>query len=228
MLKKIEPIIRVAAVCIAAIWTFFLFEYQNVILPSKEPLAAETTLQLTKIDSKDSFNRIKVSVNIKNVSKVPEKFVAGYFNAVGFFDEQYNIPDTSYNLTPINTRPLVYDYDYSAYEYHPRDRLCFAFSQILPDNTILQPNENRQMSEIITFPKNKYEYVRVILDIMQSKIEENCLVDWHKADDSQISPVVTITHGSDTTTLSFYVRNYGLPKGFIHSTSEDIYYIGDR
>jgi hypothetical protein len=228
MLKKIEPIIRIAAICIAAIWTFFLFEYQNVTLPSREPIAAETTLQLTKIDSKDSFNRVKVSVNIKNVSKVPEKLITGYFNAVGFVVERHNNPDTAFILDPINTQPLIYDYDYSAYEFHNQVLLFFAFSQILPDNTVLQPNENRQMSEVVTFPKDRYEYIRVFLDIMQSKIEEDYKVEWHKGGVGQISPVITVTHGSDTTKLSFYVRNYRLPKGFIHSTSEDIYYIGDR
>ncbi len=64
-------LIEIAALCIAAIWGFYVFVYQERIKPAGAPVELQTmvTLEHTTLRSNKEF--IKVGVRMRNIGSTP-------------------------------------------------------------------------------------------------------------------------------------------------------------
>jgi len=79
-LQKLESIFKIIAVFIAAGWTYYVFRYQYITVPSEEPLACDIKTEIKKIGIYKNMTYLKLTFHIKNESKIIVNFPATFFN----------------------------------------------------------------------------------------------------------------------------------------------------
>src|ERR1700734_3742176 len=82
-LEKVESVFKIIAVILAGIWTIYVFRYQNVVLPSTEPVDAIIKAEFKKMGRINSMNYVLITFSIKNPGKIIEKFPISYYNLSG-------------------------------------------------------------------------------------------------------------------------------------------------
>lgn len=201
-LERIESVFKIIAVVIAALWTFYLFEYENVILPKREPIALSVKVDSKKMGEINGLTFIKLSIVFKNDSKIKEKIVSAYLNTCG-----YKIAgsgkDSSFGdyATMVENNDLKED-NFSNYrKVQPNSLQYFHFSRLLSDNFPLAPGEEQTAYTVIAFPTKKFDMVHTEIVLTQSKADAPVLVKWEKDSSQQISSYVMRVDGKDTIPL---------------------------
>jgi hypothetical protein len=153
-LEKVELIIRIIAIVIAAAWGIYTFHYQNATLPSFEPTSLNFKASFDKISEDDSFYFYKLLINVENNSKIPEKFISTFYNVAGYkwkFIQYNNVFDIWKNIT------IDGNNSYSRYfGYKDSSLQVISFGKIMRDNTVLNPGQQYFTQTIIALPKKLF------------------------------------------------------------------------
>ena len=217
-LEKIESIFKIIAVLIGGAWTIYIFRYQNIILPSREPIAMTIKVNSQKVGQINDLTYFKLFVTFKNESKISEKVSAAYINSAG--EKIYtsnNEKDYGDYAPGIKDNNPESD-DFSNYKFSKKGtNRFFQFSKLLSDNFVLAPDEEQSTNTLIAFPTNKFDLIHTEIVLIQSKKDAPLIVKWEKDSLQKVTAYLTrITSGgaskidySDTTeeVLTFIKRN---------------------
>lgn len=149
-LERIELVIRIFAIAVAAIWAIYTFHYQNSTLPSFEPTSLNFKSTFIKQSEDDSFYFYKLNINVENNSKIQEKCIA-FFNIDGY--RWAYLPNNSMFNIWQNVNLKVSDY-LRNFEYADSTNFELAYGKIMDDNTILNPGQQFSVEDIIPIKKH--------------------------------------------------------------------------
>lgn len=76
-------LIEIAALCIAAVWGFYVFVYQERIKPANEPAELQATVSVDHTPLKSDKEFIKVGVRMKNIGLAPLELAGLIVNVYG-------------------------------------------------------------------------------------------------------------------------------------------------
>jgi len=181
-LEKAESIFKIIAVLIAAYWSYYVFTYENITVPERDKIEKEhqqsidalIKTEIKPVGVVERMSYFMLTVTIKNVSNIPEKFPVSYFNIYGETLEGYDSKrhyyyNPDFDSEDSSTDTYVY---YHGGEY-------FHSGELLGRGAKLGPQSESMCTRIIAFPTGKYNALVVTSVVYQSKTDLDFDIDWN-------------------------------------------------
>src|SRR5579872_6317249 len=74
-LRNVHDIIEIVAIVAAGIWAFYIFIYENRILPAQAPPAATFAATLEKVSERNGLIGVRLVTKIRNIGTVTDNFL---------------------------------------------------------------------------------------------------------------------------------------------------------
>src|SRR5215469_7424819 len=79
----LRNIVEVCAIIIAGAWAFYVFAYQNVIVPSLAPPTPTFTVQMHHVGNNGRLAVVRIDETIRNIGTVPVYFLGHAMTVLG-------------------------------------------------------------------------------------------------------------------------------------------------
>lgn len=205
-LEKIELVIRIIAIGIAAAWAIFTFYYQNATLPSYEPTSMNFQSQFEKLAENDSLYFFKLTISIQNNSKITERFIACIYNIRGcnfMFDSNMSASQQLADLKAGESVVRGFALDTNSNEE-------ISYGKILQNNSVLNPGQQFVIERVIPIKKYKFNLCQLTMNGVLQKMSGEVLASCYVAKDGMYSfkLLVPVSHGFFKNTVGSKTIDY--------------------
>lgn len=101
----LRNIVEVCAIVIAGAWAFYVFAYQNVIVPSLAPPNPTFSVQMRHVGNDGSFAVVRIDETIRNIGSVNVSFLGHAITVLGM-----NVVPLTSGVEPPTIRGELFEY----------------------------------------------------------------------------------------------------------------------
>lgn len=221
-LEKIELIFKIVGIVAAGFWAYYIFYYEKTVEPNREHsyLDINTKIEKTgKMGKKKCNIAYKVTITIKNNSKVREKLLASWYHIVGrSLDFDVDASDSSYYAG--NVKSLDTIRRFPRYFYDNQKISHTIETGKLHEGIWLNPEQQLTNEFIVFIPQNKFQVLEVYAYGTTVKNDEKIGVRWSVLKyNSEVVPEYGINLGNnkepdwqklDDVSHSQYIKEYDM------------------
>jgi hypothetical protein len=140
--RMVRDVVEICAIVIAGVWAFYIFVFQNVLVPSFANPTPTFTVQMRHVGNDGPFAVIRIDETIHNIGTVPIHFLAHAVTVLG----------TEVAARPPGARPPAAPGEFSAYAQ-------FSAPKIVYEKTIVTHlGDPKQDTEILLEPGTQTEF----------------------------------------------------------------------
>ena len=140
--RMIRDAVEVCAIVIAGVWAFYVFVYQNVLVPSFANPTPTFTVQMRHVGNDGPFAVVRIDETIHNIGTVPVHVLAQALTVLG----------TEVAARPPGAQPPPASGEFSAYSQ-------FSAPKVVYENTIVTHlGDPKQGAEILLEPGTQTEF----------------------------------------------------------------------
>ena len=140
--RMIRDAVEVCAIVIAGVWAFYVFVYQNVLVPSFANPTPTFTVQMRHVGNDGPFAVVRIDETIHNIGTVPVHVLAKLVTVLG----------TEVAARPPGAQPPPASGEFSAYSQ-------FSAPKVVYENTIVTHlGDPKQGAEILLEPGTQTEF----------------------------------------------------------------------
>lgn len=191
-LEKINIIIQMIGIILAAAWGVYTFIYEKIIIPQSAPVNISLDLELQKINDvyskkEKQLTAIEMKISETNPSSRPIYLLTNYWGVYGCKVKSINNDNKS---LLVNANKALEDYKAMviAQKHSETECLLVAIGKFSFDN-ILNPNEIIARTIVFYIPINEYDKIQAYSYVVSSEKEDFLLEPVILKDDFNVEKI---------------------------------------
>ena len=165
---------------IGAVWALWVFYFEQIFMPGKDPAYVVVTSSHQIEGEKDSFYILRSTIRIQNLSKVKVNLIASSFNITRLQISPTRFTDSAYSAY---SKEYINKYQ-ALHRFEDSNVAVVNGGRLIPDMYWLGSQEEVSRNIISLVPKKSCDAIRFFAEVIASKdIKEGLLLTKWEIDD---------------------------------------------